>query len=102
LTYDDGQVFAGLSYAYTGRNYYTYENDNPIAAYDLVDLNMGYRWQAEGPLKDTEISLNVSNLLDKKYISAFTGNVPNDPDGTAQVLLSGSPRTVFVSLRHKF
>lgn len=101
LTYDNGHLFGSLSYAWEGRWYYTYENDNPIKSHDLIDLTAGYRFH-KGQLAGTEISLNASNLLDRKYISTFAGLVSNDPDGTAQVLFVGAPRSIFVTLRRAF
>lgn len=101
LNYDDGARFANVSYAWQGSWYYTYENDNPVKGHDLVDLAAGYRFQ-EGSLKGTEITLNLSNLFDRRYISTFAGLVPNDPDGTAQVLFVGAPRSLFVTLSKTF
>jgi len=101
LSYDDGALFGGVSYAYNGEWYYTYENDNPVEGYGLIDLNVGYRFAA-GWAKDLEVSLNISNITDKRYIASYAGLVERDPDGDQQVLLTGAPRTAFVSLRKAF
>jgi iron complex outermembrane receptor protein len=101
LSYDDGALFASIAYAYNGEWFYTYENDNPVEAYGLVDLNLGYRFK--GPwAKGLEISLNVSNLTDERYIAANAGLVERDPDGDQQVLLTGAPRTAFITLSKAF
>jgi len=101
LNYDNGALFGGLSYSYSGEWFYTYENDNPVDAVSLLDLNLGYRF-SEGFANGAEISLNVSNLLDERYISSWSGLVERDPDGDQQVLFGGAPRTAFVTLRKAF
>jgi iron complex outermembrane receptor protein len=101
LAYDDGNLFGGLSYSYSGEWFYTYENDNPVDAVSLVDLNLGYRF-TEGLAEGAEVSVNVSNLLDERYIAAWSGLVERDPDGDQQVLFVGSPRSAFITLRKSF
>lgn len=101
LAYDDGNLFGGLSYSYSGEWFYTYENDNPVDAVSLLDLNIGYRF-SEGLAEGAEISVNVSNLLDERYIAAWSGLVERDPHGDQQVLFVGSPRSAFVTLRKSF
>jgi len=101
LAYDDGNLFGGLSYSYSGEWFYTYENDNPVDAVSLVDLNIGYRF-AEGLAEGAEVSINVSNVFDERYIAASSGLVERDPDGDQQVLFVGSPRSAFVTLRKSF
>ncbi|ESQ73980.1 hypothetical protein ABAC402_16575 [Asticcacaulis sp. AC402] len=101
VNYDDGARFAGLSYALQGSWYYTYENDNPVKGHDLVDVTAGYRFQT-GTLKGAEVTVNVSNLFDRRYLSTVAGLVPNDPDGTAQVLFVGAPRSVFITVSKAF
>ena len=101
LAYDDGNLFGGLSYSYGGEWFYTYENDNPVDAVSLVDLNIGYRF-TQGLAEGAEVSINVSNVLDERYIAAWSGLVERDPDGDQQVLFVGSPRSAFVTLRKSF
>ncbi|MFZ4603807.1 MAG: TonB-dependent receptor [Caulobacterales bacterium] len=101
LTYDDGALFGGVSYSYSGEWFYTYENDNPVQSVSLVDLHLGYRF-TKGIAKGAEISLVASNVFDERYISAWSGLVERDPDGDQQVLFVGGPRTTYVTLRKKF
>jgi iron complex outermembrane recepter protein len=101
LAYDDGNLFGAVSYSYSGEWFYTYENDNPVDSVSLVDLNFGYRI-TEGFASGAEISLNVSNLLDERYISSWSGLVERDPDGDQQVLFVGAPRAAYVTLRKSF
>lgn len=101
LSYDDGARFGHLSYNFSGRWYYTYENDNPVDAVSLVDLDLGYRFTG-GLAKGAEISLFVSNLFDQRYISSWSTLVDRDPAGDQQVLFTGAPRQWYVTLRKKF
>ncbi len=101
LDYDNGSLFANLSYTYNGKWYYTYENDNPVKGYSLVDAALGYRF-TQGWAKGTEVSVNVSNVFDERYISSYSALTERDPTGDEQVLLMGAPRAAFVTLRRSF
>jgi iron complex outermembrane receptor protein len=54
-------------------------------------------------LKDLSLQVNVTNLFDKQYISTIGSNgfQASDPTGTAQTLLTGAPRQLFVTLNGK-
>jgi iron complex outermembrane receptor protein len=54
--------------------------------------------------EELTVQAAVTNITDKFYISTVGSNgfVNADPNGTAQTLLRGAPRQVFVSLKAKF
>lgn len=104
LKYDDGNLYASASAAYTGKRYYTYLNDASVEGYTLADISLGYRFEGNAWLEGTELQANVTNLFDKKYVSTIGSNgfTNSDPNGTSQTLLAGAPRQFFVSLKKQF
>ncbi|MBB3805839.1 iron complex outermembrane receptor protein [Xanthomonas arboricola] len=108
LGYDDGAAWAQLSAHYTGKRYYSYLNDQPIAGATVLNFGAGYRFHAASGgvhwLDGTDVDLNVTNLLDRRYIASLgtSGFVTADPDGTYTTLQVGAPRQVFVSVRKHF
>ncbi len=101
VAYDNGALFATLSTDYTGDRWYTYENvGGKVKASTISDLTLGYRLASLG----TTLQLNVTNLTDEKYISTIGSNgfVNSDAAGTAQTILTGAPRQVFVSVKKNF
>jgi iron complex outermembrane receptor protein len=54
--------------------------------------------------EEFSVQAAVTNIADKFYISTVGSNgfVNADPNGTAQTLLRGAPRQVFVSVKAKF
>lgn len=95
---------ASLQGKYTGRRYYTYTNDQSFAGYTTLDLGLGYDLGPLGVLKHAKLSLNVTNLTDKRYASNFDNSVfaPNDPAGTILVLHSSAPRQFFGTISAAF
>ena len=95
---------ASLQGKYTGRRYYTYTNDQSFAGYTTLDLGLGYDFGPLGVLKHAKLSLNVTNLTDKRYASNFDNSVfaPNDPAGTILVLHSSAPRQFFGTISAAF
>jgi len=95
---------ASLQGKYTGRRYYTYANDQSFAGYTTLDLGLGYDLGPLGVLKHAKLSLNVTNLTDKRYASNFDNSVfaPNDPAGTILVLHSSAPRQFFGTISAAF
>ncbi|WP_341897001.1 TonB-dependent receptor [Sphingobium sp. YR657] len=97
LTLNYGGFSASVMGKYTGKRYYTYMNDQGFGGYATVDLGVSYSFGDLGPLKNTKLSLNVTNLTDKRYASNFDNSVfaPNDPTGSILVFHSSAPRQVF-------
>ncbi len=89
--------FASLQGKYTGRRYYTYTNDQSFAGYTTLDLGVGYDFGRVGPMKGVKVSMNVTNLTDKRYAANFDNSVfaPTDPTGTILVAHASAPRQVF-------
>jgi iron complex outermembrane receptor protein len=88
---------------YTGKRYYTYLNDAGVPSFWLANLSAGYKMKSLGFVKDLTLQVNVTNLFDKQYVSSIgtNGFQATDPNGTAQTLLTGAPRQVFITLNGK-
>jgi iron complex outermembrane receptor protein len=99
LTARQGGFWATLAGKYTGKRFYTYTNDQGFDAYTTLDLGLGYNFGSYGPLKDAKLSLNITNLTDKRYVANFDNSVfaPTDPTGTILVAHASPPRQVFVT-----
>lgn len=104
LTVKQGGFSASLQGKYTGRRYYTYTNDQSFAGYTTFDLGMGYDFGDRVGMKNLKLSLNVTNLTDKRYASNFDSSVfaPDDAAGTIVVFHSSAPRQVFGTLSAAF
>jgi iron complex outermembrane receptor protein len=104
LNVKKGGFFGSLQGKYTGRRYYTYTNDQSFAGYTTFDLGIGYDFGAVGPMKGVKLSLNVTNLTDKRYAANFDSSVfaPDDASGTIVVFHSSAPRQVFGTLAAAF
>jgi len=95
---------ARLGANHVGRRFYTYTNDNGVAAYTLWDLSGGFKGGAVGLLKSWQVTAGLNNLFDRRTIASIgtNGFVTSDPQGTAQTLLPGAPRSAFASLSGQF
>lgn len=104
LGYDTTTMFAKLSYKYTSERQYTYLNEGAVSSFGLMNLAVGYRFGDLGFASDLTAQLDVTNLLDKDYISTVgSGGFGNsDLTNTAQTLLPGAPRQLFISLKAAF
>ncbi|WP_373988828.1 TonB-dependent receptor [Duganella sp. BuS-21] len=103
VSYDGGAWFARAGGKFTGKRYYTYLNDGGVPSYWLASLSGGYKMKNLGFVKDLSLQVNVTNLFDKQYISSIgtNGFQASDRTGTAQTLLTGAPRQVFITLNGK-
>lgn len=104
VSYKFGDFRATLGTKYTGARYYTFVNDQRIAGFWLWDAGLSWERKNVGFAKNLKVSLNVSNLLNKKYIATIDSNgfTNSDPTGTFQTLLAGSPRQGFLSVDMAF
>jgi iron complex outermembrane receptor protein len=115
VTIKQGGFSASLQGKYTGRRYYTYTNDQSFPGVTTFDLGLGYRFENVGPLKGAKISLNVTNLTNKRYASNFDSSVfaPNDSGviangdnnavaGDIIVFHASAPRQVFATVGFEF
>lgn len=103
VSYDGGAWFARAGGKFTGKRYYTYLNDGGVPSYWLASVSGGYKMKDLGWVKDLTLQVNVTNLFDKQYISSIgtNGFQASDRNGTAQTLLTGAPRQVFITLNGK-
>ncbi|MFA6116771.1 MAG: TonB-dependent receptor [Sphingomonas sp.] len=104
VTVKQSGFFASLQGKYTGRRYYTYTNDQSFAGYFTADLGLGYDFGSFGALKGAKVSVNVTNLTDKRYAANFDSSVfaPDDASGTILVFHSSAPRQVFGTISAAF
>ncbi len=103
LGYDNGTLFGNLGLDYMAKRYYTYLNDGSVPERTLFNVSGGMRTKAVGGLSEATVQFGISNLFDKKYISTIGSNgfQNSDPTGTAQTLLVGAPRQLFVTVSGK-
>ena len=86
LAYDDQELFGRVGVSHTGKRFYTYLNDASVKSYTLVDIALGYRFSGDDGWADgLEIQANLSNALDRNYVSTIGSNGfgNSDPTGAA-------------------
>lgn len=93
-SYKLGNYFASLNGKYVGKRYSTVDNTESAPEYTVFGLRAGYKAKDFQGLKDFKIQINISNLLDKSYISSmYTGTTAGNPS-----YFTGTPRSYFVTL----
>ncbi|WP_159980520.1 MULTISPECIES: TonB-dependent receptor [unclassified Novosphingobium] len=104
ITLKQAGFSASLQGKYTGRRYYTYTNDQSFGGYTTFDIGLGYDFGTIGVLKGAKLSLNVTNLTNKRYASNFDNSVfaPDDAAGSIVVFHSSAPRQVFGTIGFTF
>ena len=104
LGYDTGVWFARLNGKYTDKRYYTYTNDNSVPSFWVLSAVAGYKQKNFAGLRDFAIQLNVTNLLDKKYLGTLgtNGYPTSDPAGTFPTAEVGNPRQAFLTISGKY
>jgi iron complex outermembrane receptor protein len=104
VAYDNGAFFLRADVNYTDERYYTYLNDGSVDAYTLLNIGVGYRFTMGRAIEELVIQADATNVTDETYYSTIDSNgfVTSDPTGTAQTLLLGAPRQLFVSLKARF
>lgn len=104
LTITQGGFTGSIMGKYTGKRYYTYTNDQTVKGYFTIDLGLGYKFGNFGPMKGAKLSLNVTNLTNKRYPANFDNSVfaPDDAPGRIAVFHASAPRQVFGSLSFGF
>jgi iron complex outermembrane recepter protein len=75
-----------------------------MPAYALAGLSLSYKVPGKilGYFGNTQLSLNVDNLFDKRYLGGVGTELSNANPLTSGRYFLGSPRTVFFSLRTHF
>ncbi|WP_089976931.1 TonB-dependent receptor [Luteibacter sp. UNCMF331Sha3.1] len=104
IDWTQGAWFASLRGKYTGERFYTYTNDEGFGGFTVWDVSGGYDFGRMAFASDVRLSVNVTNLGDKRYASNFDSSafVPSDPKGTAYVFHASAPRQVFATLDVRF
>ncbi|WP_337054160.1 TonB-dependent receptor [Pseudoxanthomonas sp. USHLN014] len=95
---------ASIDGKYTDKRYLTYLNDSSVPSYWLFNAGGGYDFGRVGALSRLDVSVNVTNLTDKRYFATTgtNGYVASDPDGYNQTLMAGAPRQVFFTVDARF
>ncbi|MDR3436873.1 TonB-dependent receptor domain-containing protein [Telmatospirillum sp.] len=103
--------FAGAQAKFTGVRYSTLVNDEKTAPYTTLDAQAGYHFGDVGWVNDPVLTFNVTNILDKNYlsqISTFKNNASNvktaggTVSGASPLYMLGAPRTFSLTLSAKF
>ena len=102
ISWSYGPWSASLRGKYTGTRYYTYTNDQGFGGYTSFDFGAAYDLGAVWALKDVRLSLNVTNLTDRRYASNLTAFANTDPNGRALAFHASAPRQSFLTLDAKF
>ncbi|OPY00175.1 MAG: Ferrichrome-iron receptor precursor [Syntrophorhabdus sp. PtaU1.Bin002] len=86
---------------YVGSRYADATNDYNVSGYSTVDLNMTYALKnISSSLKDLTLGFYVSNIFNKKYISAISS--ADEARQTAATYYTGVPRTFVCSISGRF
>jgi len=73
LSYSRDGMRAGLSAKHVGKRWGNFDNSDRLPAYTTVDLWVGYTMEMKSMgMKDIDLSLNVTNLTDKRYLGGGT------------------------------
>jgi len=104
ITWRDHGWFATLRGKYTGERFYTYTNDQGFGGFTVFDASGGYDFGRVGVAQGVRLSVNVTNLTDKRYASNLDSSVfaPSDPTGTIYVFHASAPRQVFGTVDVRF
>lgn len=104
ITWRDQGWFATLRGKYTGERFYTYTNDQGFGGFTVFDASGGYDFGRIGFAQDVRLSVNVTNLTDKRYASNLDSSVfaPSDPTGSIYVFHASAPRQVFGTVDVRF
>ena len=83
---------------------YTYTNDQGFGGFTVFDAGAAYDFGQLGFVQKLKLSLNVTNLGDKRYASNLDSSVfaPTDAAGKLYVFHASAPRQAFISLDARF
>ncbi|MFK3651208.1 TonB-dependent receptor [Lysobacter enzymogenes] len=102
VSYSRGPWLASVGGKYTGKRYYTYLNDNGFGGYTTFDAALRYTFEPVGPLRQWSVSLNATNLSDKRTASNLTAFSASDPQGKTYAFHANAPRQVFLTIDARF
>ena len=86
---------------YMGHRYLSYTNDESEPGYWLANLSVDHKIPLKGLVQSLDVSFNVYNVLNQKYISV-TGENGNPLSGDLQSVLVGAPRQFFGAVKVEF
>jgi len=98
LSWNRDGFFASLRAKYTGKRYYTYTNDQSVPGVTTFDAGLGYSFGPGMGLRDIKVSLNATNLTNKRYPGQLSSFAPTDPTGTRYAIHASAPRQVFMTV----
>ena len=110
VQYTSGPFLVSLSGKYVGSSYATLVNDEKIDAYTTFDLAAAYKFASSTFFKNPTVRLNMSNILNKRYLLLNAGSgssfaTTTDPTkagfGTP-VYYVGAPRAASVNFSVDF
>lgn len=109
LSWNKGPVTASVDGRYVGERYFTFTNDletagdgeGKVPAYLVSNLSARYAIGQIGALKRVDLQLNVSNLLDERYIATM-GSGGFVARGDLPTFLTGAPRQIFFTVNTTF
>ena len=91
-------LHAGLQAKKVGDRFGTDLNDQVSPGYTVVDVDLVYGFKYKR-MKEGELQLNVTNLLDEEYF----GNISSGTGGNSTAFYSiGAPRTLVASVKFNF
>lgn len=102
LSWNRDGFFASLRAKYTGKRYYTYTNDQSVPGVTTFDAGLGYSFGPGLGLRDVQVSLNATNLTNKRYAGQLSSFAPTDPTGTRYAIHASAPRQLFMTLGVEF
>jgi iron complex outermembrane receptor protein len=102
ISWNRDGFFASLRAKYTGKRYYTYTNDQSVPGVTTFDAGMGYSFGPGMGLRDIKVSLNATNLTNKRYAGQLSSFAPTDPTGTRYAIHASAPRQLFMTVAAEF
>ncbi|WP_303748972.1 TonB-dependent receptor [Stenotrophomonas pigmentata] len=102
LSWNHDGWFASLRGKYTGKRYYTYTNDQSVPGVTTFDAGGGYSFGPGLGLQNVKVSLNVTNLTNKRYAGQLSSFAPTDPNGTRYAIHASAPRQIFMTVGAEF
>jgi iron complex outermembrane recepter protein len=102
ISWNRDGFFASLRAKYTGKRYYTYTNDQSVPGVTTFDAGAGYDFGPGFGLRNVRVSLNATNLTNKRYAGQLSSFAPTDPKGTRYAIHASAPRQVFMTVAAEF
>ncbi|HKK69172.1 MAG TPA: TonB-dependent receptor, partial [Bacteroidales bacterium] len=96
ITWSSGQLNSSLFIKHTGSRYGDATNTEKLDAYTISNFNADYTFNNFLYFRNMEISLNVNNIFNKKYVGAI--DVSDDTNSGSASYFPGAPRTIAAGL----